>query len=448
MSRQLTFSLLALGAVLPAGCDQAEPPNFRLNMVQMVSNEIDEPYQAEIANVLGAMFGTPDDPQVLPESGLDQTLLSLAAGPAWSDKEGASHGLYRRHCVHCHGITGDGRGPTAQFLDPYPRDYRKGVFKFKSTFNPAKPTDDDLRRVLHEGVPGTSMPSFSLLPKAEVEALVEYVKYLALRGEVETALAAYVFDELGEEEVLDDNGEPKLDEDGNEIMRRIPLNPAEDADQAQAIKDILADRVSLWEEASEQVIEPAEDKLPEDDRTPEEIAESVAKGRELFFGATANCVKCHGPTALGDGQQTEFDNWAKEQQEFRTKTAQMAETVADRASQDLDEKAEARLDRDREILAARQEVEATLMPTYPAIPRNLRKGVFRGGHRRIDVFWRIHTGIAGTPMPGIGGSGPGVEGVVSEEDIWHIVDYVLSLPYEPASGPLRQLPENVLENAK
>ena len=44
--------------------------------------------------------------------------------------------------------------------------------------------------------------------------------------------------------------------------------------------------------------------MPPADRTPEQIAASVAKGRELFYSATkGNCMKCHGPTGLGDGQQ-------------------------------------------------------------------------------------------------------------------------------------------------
>ena len=59
--------------------------------------------------------------------------LALAAGPVGRDEQGNPRGLYREHCAHCHGITGDGVGPTATFLNPYPRDYRKGQFKFKST---------------------------------------------------------------------------------------------------------------------------------------------------------------------------------------------------------------------------------------------------------------------------------------------------------------------------
>lgn len=157
----------------------------------MVSNEISPEYQQEVANVLAAMFGTPPAPNLpLPESGLNQQRLTLAAGAAWSDKEGVDRGLYRKHCVHCHGINGDGRGPTARFLNPYPRDYRQGVFKFKTTYNPAKTTDADLRRVLNNGVPGTSMPSFSLLTESELDSrLLEYVKHLLIRGEMETKLA-------------------------------------------------------------------------------------------------------------------------------------------------------------------------------------------------------------------------------------------------------------------
>ena len=36
--------------------------------------------------------------------------------------------LYRQQCLHCHGVSGGGDGPTAEFLNPLPRDYRKGIF--------------------------------------------------------------------------------------------------------------------------------------------------------------------------------------------------------------------------------------------------------------------------------------------------------------------------------
>lgn len=140
------------------------------------------------------MFGTPDDPAMptLPDvdvgSIVDLQRIKMSAGRVSSDKSGKGAGLYREHCVHCHGITGDGLGPTAAFLNPYPRDYRKGTFKFKSTPRGSRPTHDDLTRILLEGIAGTAMPSFKVLDADEVDSLVHYVKYLAIRGEVERLL--------------------------------------------------------------------------------------------------------------------------------------------------------------------------------------------------------------------------------------------------------------------
>jgi hypothetical protein len=83
---------------------------------------------------------------------LDLSKLKLAAGRVGSDSTGRPRGLYREHCAHCHGITGDGNGPTASFLNPYPRDYRAGLFKFKSTPSGFRPLHDDLKRIVVEGI--------------------------------------------------------------------------------------------------------------------------------------------------------------------------------------------------------------------------------------------------------------------------------------------------------
>jgi len=410
-----------LAVVVAAGCDTVEP-SFRLNMVEAVSNDTGDAYQQEIQNVLGGMFGSPDAPYVLPETGLDQARLQVAAGPAWSDQAGTNHGLYRRHCVHCHGINGDGRGPTARFLNPYPRDYRPGIYKFKSTYNASKPTDEDLHRVLINGVPGTGMPSFSLLPGSEVESLVEYVKYLSIRGQMETALIRYVYDDLDEEEALDEKGNPILDPNGEPVMLRVPLDPENEPDQREAILEILGEIVDGWNAANEGIIVPAEDQIPSDSRTPEEIAASVVRGRELFYGVKANCVKCHGPTGLGDGQQDDQDYWNKVNKVFLESLTQKTSPAVE---------------------AVKQEVAATLYPVRNAIPRDLRLGIYRGGRRRIDIFWKIYAGIAGTPMPGLGPASAGATGTLTEAEMWDIVEYVLSLPYEPPSQPQKALPENL-----
>ena len=52
-----------------------------------------------------------------------------------------------------------------------------------------------------------------------------------------------------------------------------------------------------------------------------------------------------------------------------------------------------------------------------------RQGVYRGGMRPLDLYYRIHAGINGAPMPA-------AKGTVPPEDIWHIVNYIKSLPYD------------------
>lgn len=423
MSRSYLLSFWMFAAVVAAGlvgCSESSPPPFRLNMLQMVSNDISPGHQKAIADTLGAMFGTPDEPFVLPETGLDLRKLEMAAGPVWTDERGVKHGLYRRHCVHCHGISGDGQGPTAMILNPYPRDYRNSVFKFKSTYSSDPPTTDDLHLILHNGIPSTAMPSFALLPPDEVDALAEYVKYLSIRGQMETALIGYVFDEFDPDQ---------------------PLDPANDEEQRGVIMDMLGEIVAAWNEAPDELVIPTAADLPSRKRSAEELEASVAQGRELFYGTRANCVQCHGPTGLGDGQQTDYDIWSKATVQFINDTTGLETTIQDvkkglvnLSGEELDS-AKSELSEDQQELVVRQDVEAALLPPRHAIPRNLRLGMYRGGGRPLDLFRRIHQGIPGTPMPASGPASPGAQGTLTEEEIWHIVDYVRSLPFEPASRP-------------
>ncbi len=406
-----------------SGCGRSDPPVFRLDMTNVVAKQIARPHQEQIANVLGAMFGTPNEPFAMQETGLNQRRLDMAAGPVESTNLGAKRGLYRRHCAHCHGISGDGRGPTAGILNPYPRDYRPGVFKFKSTYTAAQPTDDDLRKTIHDGIPGTAMPAFALLPPDEVDALIEYVKYLSIRGQMEAALVNYVFDEgLEPDQTLDPAKDPELKD--------------------LFVNDLLATIMENWQAAPEQIIVPEEAAIPPAERTPEQIAESVAKGREHFYSATkGNCMQCHGPTGLGDGQQTDFDNWSKANKQFIDGTAgleseieQLRKQLAELDGEARDE-AETELNQKANELKERRELVAHILPPRNAIPRNLRLGSYRGGRRPIDIFWRVSAGIAGTPMPAAGAATEGAQGTLTQQEIWQIVDYVHSLPFESVSRP-------------
>lgn len=79
--------------------------------------------------------------------------------------------LYEINCSSCHGPTGEGNGARAAGLNPPPRNYKTEKFKF----------GDDvvaIRNTVLQGSPGSSMPSFALLPQKDVWALAHYVRTL------------------------------------------------------------------------------------------------------------------------------------------------------------------------------------------------------------------------------------------------------------------------------
>jgi mono/diheme cytochrome c family protein len=89
--------------------------------------------------------------------------------------------VFERHCAVCHGKRGDGKGELAPGLDPPPRDFRSGLFKFRSTPAGALPTDDDLVRTIRGGLGGTAMPIYANLTDRDVRAVIEYLKTLSPR---------------------------------------------------------------------------------------------------------------------------------------------------------------------------------------------------------------------------------------------------------------------------
>jgi cytochrome c oxidase cbb3-type subunit 2 len=84
--------------------------------------------------------------------------------------------VYGTYCVGCHGEDGAGAGPAARMLLVKPRDFTSGIFKFRSTPNGTLPTDEDLLRIVTNGVNRTAMPPFALVPDVERRAVVEYLK--------------------------------------------------------------------------------------------------------------------------------------------------------------------------------------------------------------------------------------------------------------------------------
>ncbi|MCF6314119.1 MAG: c-type cytochrome [Verrucomicrobiales bacterium] len=89
--------------------------------------------------------------------------------------------IFRSQCSPCHGKTGRGNGPWAVKLTDKPRDFRVGIFKFRSTPYGKLPTNDDLRRTIRNGISGTAMPFFKKLTDADVNGLIVYLQSLSKR---------------------------------------------------------------------------------------------------------------------------------------------------------------------------------------------------------------------------------------------------------------------------
>src|SRR6185369_12284819 len=90
--------------------------------------------RADIQAALVKAFGKPKTPTVANLEG-DEFINEEVTTTLKLDNETLARGsnLYRRHCLHCHGLTGNGQGPTAPWVNPHPRDYRIGKFKFTSS---------------------------------------------------------------------------------------------------------------------------------------------------------------------------------------------------------------------------------------------------------------------------------------------------------------------------
>ncbi len=82
---------------------------------------------------------------------------------------------FKLNCASCHGERGQGDGVSAKALDPKPRNFAAGRFKYG-----AKPAQ--IFATLGKGIPGTAMIAFTQLPEEERWALAYYVSELRGRG--------------------------------------------------------------------------------------------------------------------------------------------------------------------------------------------------------------------------------------------------------------------------
>ena len=131
------------------------------------------------------MFPVPSGLRWIAGCALGTLVVGLVAGlaqtPPATLPTDVKH-LYDTSCANCHGTDGRGHGSAADALNPSPRDFTRGTYKFRSTASGSIPSDEDLYRAVARGLPGTSMPAWKgLLSEAQIRALVAYVKQFSPR---------------------------------------------------------------------------------------------------------------------------------------------------------------------------------------------------------------------------------------------------------------------------
>ncbi len=97
--------------------------------------------------------------------------------------------LYRRYCLACHGVHGDGAGENAPHLDPRPRDFTRATFKCRSTPSGSLPTDSDLYDTISRGIYNSGMPPWRPLTRQQRADLVAYIKTFSARFQEEQPAA-------------------------------------------------------------------------------------------------------------------------------------------------------------------------------------------------------------------------------------------------------------------
>jgi mono/diheme cytochrome c family protein len=344
--------------------------------------------RATLEKALEDLFGTPAEPKVkvepyaedLQKYKIDPGVFKKLQLGDKELKEGSR--LYRIHCLHCHGVSGDGRGPTAKWVNPHPRDYRPGLFKFQSVDQVVgesnlPPRRADLRRTLEQGVEGTSMPSFVVLPPDELDLLAGYVMHLSMRGKTEfqTILDGYKY----KDNKLEMTGKLKEPEDDDTDL--------EAGDLAKYVAYQAKKVVAKWMLSETRHIKPSDYPFEEVDfdlykkgdpkqvKNFEVMQESVKRGFEVFTTKKGDCQTCH--KDFGRRSEYTFDMWGNLKR-----------------------------------------------------PANLTLGVYRGGRRPIDLYYRVHSGINGALMVAYGGAliTKSADGTTKDE-VWDVVNFLQVLPY-------------------
>ena len=217
------------------------------------------------------------------------------------------------------------------------------------------------------------MPAFeALLSDDEIEQVIDYVIFLSIRGETELSLI--------DEGLISDENDPQ-------------------ALSLEVARDIAAERIQQVENGPDGGRQPPEPSDGFDAQRAFSVAVNYSWARRRRSStapdATVPCARGDGPTFVS---QDVFNRVV-----FGGNPSEREERL-----KELDDKV-------REVW--NQKLDDWGNPIRPA---NLNRGVYKGGRRPLDLYWRISKGITGANMPPL-------PGFSDHNKIWDLVNFVLAL---------------------
>ena len=111
---------------------------------------------------------------------ISSLLAFLLPTGALAGDAAAGKPVYEANCASCHGTSGKGDGPVGKALNPPPRDFTVGDFKFDADKNGTAGEDADLVLVIKKGAMAYGgsplMAPWPALSDAQVADIVAHIR--------------------------------------------------------------------------------------------------------------------------------------------------------------------------------------------------------------------------------------------------------------------------------
>ncbi len=137
----------------------------------------------EVWNVITFIYDNVAQVPRMWDAGISKAVTTMKDKVAEQRAAMSDADIYKFRCAVCHGDTGAGDGPAAEFLSPRPRDFTGGLWKYKTSPGDLPPLDSDLFATIKSGLTATSMPGWSsVLSDKQINGLVAVVKQFDTTG--------------------------------------------------------------------------------------------------------------------------------------------------------------------------------------------------------------------------------------------------------------------------